>query len=100
MCIRDRLGKIGGEEDARAIGSEDADAQTERVRREAVRRIERTESRAAASRIAAERELDHDVDVELRCREGLEAILAGEIGGVVLSAGRVSTKTRSLRKLT
>ena len=99
-AIVEALGKIGGEEDARAIGSEDADAQTERVRREAVRRIERTESRAAASRIAAERELDHDVDVELRCREGLEAILAGEIGGVVLSAGRVSVKTRSLRKLT
>jgi predicted RNA methylase len=99
-AIVEALGKIGGEEDARAISSEDSDAQTERVRREAVRRIERTESRAEASRIAAEREIDHDVDVELRCREGLEAILAGEIGGTVLSAGRVSTKTRSLRKLT
>lgn len=99
-AIVEALGKIGSEEDARAISSEDADAQTERVRREAVRRIERTESRAEASRIAGERELDHDVDVELRCREGLEAILAGEIGGVVLSAGRVSVKTRSLRKLT
>jgi predicted RNA methylase len=99
-AIVEALGKIGGEEDARAMGGEDADAQTERVRREAVRRIERTESRGAPSRIAAEREIDHDVDVELRCREGLEAILAGETGGLVLSAGRVATKTRSLRKLT
>jgi predicted RNA methylase len=99
-AIVEALGKIGGEEDARALTSADADAQTERVRREAVRRIERTESRSEASRIAAERELDHDVDVELRCREGLEAILAGEIGGTILSAGHVTTQTRSLRKLT
>jgi len=99
-AIVEALGKIGSEEDARAIAHEDSDAQTERVRREAVRRIERTESRGEPSRIAAEREIDHDVDVELRCREGLEAILAGEIGGTVLSAGRVSTKTRCLRKLT
>ena len=100
-AIVEALGKIGGEEDARALTSDgEQDAQTERVRREAVRRIERTESRAEASRVAAERELDHDVDVELRCREGLEAILAGEIGGIVLSAGRVAVKTRSLRKLT
>ncbi len=99
-AIVEALGKIGGEEDARAMSDEDVDAQTERVRREAVRRIERTESRSEASRIAAERELDHDVDVELRCREGLEAILAGEIGGTVVSAGHVSVRTRSLRKLT
>jgi predicted RNA methylase len=66
-----------------------------------VRRIERTESRATASRIAAERELDADIEVELRCREGLESILAGEIsGGHVLRAGRVAVGTRSLRALT
>jgi predicted RNA methylase len=99
-AIVEALGKIGASEDVAAIATEDTDTQTERVRREAVRRIERTASREAPSRIAAERELAGDVDVELRCREGLEAILAGEIGGIVLAAGRVSTKTRSLRKLT
>ncbi len=99
-AIVEALGKIGGAADVAALGASEADAQAERVRREAVRRIERTESRAAPSRIAAERAIDA-FDVELRCRDGLETILAGEIPGAsVVSAGRVRAKARSLRELT
>ncbi len=100
-AIVEALGKIGGAEDIAAIGARAEDASTERVRREAVRRIERTESRAAPSRIAAERVLESAFDVELRCREGLETILDGEIAGAsVLRAGRVRVSARSLRELT
>jgi 23S rRNA G2445 N2-methylase RlmL len=78
------------------------------VQREAKRRIERTASRSTPSRIAAERVLESPFAVELRCREGLESILASELhesagqgGGISIDhAGRVLMQARSLRELT
>lgn len=101
-AIVEALGKTGGAEDAVSLApSADEDASTERVRREAVRRITRTEGRALATRIVAERVTEAPFEVELRCREGLESILAGELPGARIErAGRVAAAVSSLRQLT
>ena len=96
-AIVEALGKVGGAADAEAIAAKS----DERVRNEALRRIERTASRETPSRIAGERELAEPFEVELRCREGLESVLAGEVPGArVLGSGLVSASVRSLRQLT
>ena len=102
-AIVEALGKIGGVADVAVLANAHTDEASERVRREAVRRIARTEGRTAPARIVAERELDAPFDVELECREGLETILVTELADEgkprVLRAGRVAVKTRSLRAL-
>ncbi len=96
-AIVEALGKVGGAEDAAAIGARG----DERVRKDALRRIDRTESRSTPSRVAAERVLAAPFEVELRCREGLETILAAEIEGArMVASGRVAASARSLRELT
>ena len=95
-AIVEALGKVGSDADVASLGTRD-----DRLAREAVRRIERTGSRAEPARIAAERVLSEPFEVELRCREGLESILAGEMPGArVLGSGRVAVHARSLRELT
>ncbi len=100
-AILEALGKIGTAVDKDAVAAPTTDASTERVRREAKRRIERTEGRLAPSRIAPERIAATPFEVELRCREGLESILAGELADAKIThAGRVAVHARSLRELT
>ncbi len=100
-AIVEALGKIGSADEALAIDRVQGDASTSRVQREAKRRIERTASRAVPSRIASERHTESPFEVELRCREGLESILAGELGGAHIDhTGRVVMRAHSLRELT
>jgi len=101
-AIVEALGKIGGAEDAASLASRVAsDASSERVRREALARIARTEQRGEPARIVADRARD-PFEVVLECREGLETILSSELGDAsarVLRAGRVATTVRSLDAL-
>ncbi len=100
-AIVEALGKIGSAADVLAIANVgDVDEASERVRREAVTRITRTEGRAAPAHIS-DRMLDAPIEVELECREGLETILASELPDArVVRAGHVATSIRSLRELT
>ena len=97
-AILEALGKVGTGADQDAVSSSRGDAQTERVRKEAHRRLARDEARGAPSRIAAEREVT--CDVELLCRSGLEPLLAGELpGSQIASPGVVLMTVRSLKEL-
>ncbi|HEY1958151.1 MAG TPA: HEAT repeat domain-containing protein [Polyangiaceae bacterium] len=95
-AIVEALGKVGGATDASAIAA----AGDERVRKQALQRIERVEARAQPARIASERVQPAPFEVELRCREGLESILSSELPDArVLGSGRVAARARSLREL-
>ncbi len=100
-AIVEALGKIGGTSEAAALRLRHPDASTDRMRREALRRITRSEARLMPSRIASERDATTAFEVQLRCREGLESILAGETRGARIErAGLVATRVTSLKEIT
>jgi predicted RNA methylase len=99
-AILEALGKVGNAADAEAVAQSHGDASTERVRREAKRRIERSQTRSAPARIVDTTSSSSSFEVELRCREGLESILAGELPDARIDrAGRVMMRASSLREI-
>lgn len=99
-AVIEALGKTGSASDKAMLARLDGDdSSTDRVRREAEQRLERSSARETKARIAAERVVP-PFEVELRCRTGLEAILAGEVKGAhVASPGLVRAETTSLEAL-
>ena len=97
-ALLEALGKVGTAADMDAVSQTKGDVHTERVRREAHHRLTRDEAREVPSRIAPEREVP--CELELRCRNGLEPLLAGELpGSHVNGPGIVLTSARSLREV-
>lgn len=71
------LGKVGSPEALGALAG--ADAETARERSRAALMVARTAARAAPSSIAADLPAERPVRVSLRCRAGLEPLLAGAL---------------------
>jgi len=91
------LGKIGGTPARAALDELPAgDADLERVAARARLRIDRTASREEPSTIAADVAPERPLAIVLTCRDGLEGIVAGEIGAGFGAAtpGRVNGTLR------
>ncbi len=99
-AIVEAIGKVGGEAQLEAVKKLGGDALLERMRDEASRRIERGRVREEPSAIV-EAQAEEPFELVLRCREGLEGILATEVASPrVLGPGRVRVRVRSLREAT
>ena len=101
-AIVEALGKVGGAAELEALQqAAGGDALLEQMRGEAVSRIERGRTRETTTRIADERVAEQPFDLLLRCREGLEDLLSGELpGSRALGPGRVRARVRSLGEIT
>ena len=101
-AVVEAIGKVGGAAELAALERlGEGEGVFEQTRAEAAARIERGRARSLPSRIVDDRPAAQPFDLVLRCREGLEGLLAEEMPGArVLGPGRVRARVRSLREAT